>query len=191
MKSGNDIRWLLALVGCVAVLLGAGCGSDKQGKELPRAVARALEAQLQSVQNRLDDGSAGACRDIVSGSSPNTDAVNRILDGLPTDVDSDLRNATRDSFDRLFQLVDQKCAAIRPPTDTNTDTTPTETDTAPTETNTTPTDTNTTPTNTTPTTTSPNDGQQDGQDGGGTLSPGGGGEAAPSKPKKAKKARRG
>jgi hypothetical protein len=174
----------------VAIATGlAGCGSDKEGKQLPASSASQLEAQLNSIQSRIDNGSVGACDDITGGDEPNTTEVQRVIDRLPNDVDGDLRNAVQNSFDHLFDLVQRECRSLRDQTNTETETTPTETTettTTPTETtdtNTTPTettDTNTTPT--TPTTTSPgNNGNGTGNGNGNSNGNGdGGGAAGPS-----------
>lgn len=141
---------LLALLGaCLAV---AGCGSDDEGEAIPQESAATLEAQLANVQARIDDGSLGACEDVRgSADSSNTQAVEQVLNGLPGDVDQDLRDALAQGFDRLFELVDQRCQELSKAadgSDTPTETsepapdpiiTETETETAP------PPDTNTTP----------------------------------------------
>lgn len=136
----------LALAAC---LLAAGCGSDEEGAGIPRRSAAALENQLDSIQNRFEFGGA-ACTDITDGDDPNTDAVQKVIDGLPADVDSDVRDGLEQGFDRLFQLVGEQCKKPQtetqtetvtepapPPTETETETTPpptTETTPPPTET---------------------------------------------------------
>jgi hypothetical protein len=140
---------LLALGLCLAA---AGCGGDDEGKPIPAATATALQNQLDGVQARLDNGSVGACKDILEGPrGPNLDAVQQLIDGLPDDVDADVSSALEDSFDRLWELVQQECDDREP-----TDTTPTETETE-TEPETTPTETEpeTTPTETEPQETTP------------------------------------
>jgi hypothetical protein len=171
----------------VAIAAGlAGCGSDKEGKQLPPQSASQLEAQLNSIQSRFDVPNGAACSDIADGSDPNTTVVQRVIDSLPSDVDSDLRNAVQQSFDHLFDLVEQECGKKRDQTNTETNTTPTETtttETTPTETTTTettPTETTTTgttPTNTTPTPPSDNgNGNGNGNNGNGN---GNGGASGP------------
>ena len=168
MTTLKRIFTLLAVVACLAA---AGCGSDDEGKQLPRKTVAALDAQLEKVQERLDNGSEGACKDILDAPpdrGPNRDAVQQLLDGLPDDVDPDVREATRESFDNLWSLVESRCEELKPEEPTETQTTPTETQTQPTETETQPTETETQPTDTTPTTpgeeTTPPDG--DGENGG-------------------------
>jgi hypothetical protein len=148
-------------------LVAAGCGGDDEGKPIPAATATQLDAQLDGVQARLDNGTAGACKDILEGPrGPNLEQVNQIIESLPDDVDSDVRSALQDSFDNLWDRVQDKCDELaqkqgQQPTETQT--TPTETET---QTETTPTET--TPTETTPTeTTPPQDEQLPGGEGNG------------------------
>jgi hypothetical protein len=173
------IPLLLALTACLAA---AGCGSDDEGgKQLPANTAAALEDQLNRVQDRLDNGSEGACRDILEGPrGPNRDAVQQLLDGLPNDVDPDVREATQESFDNLWSLVESKCEELKPDepaqTETSAPETPTETQEQPTETTPPPTDTETTPT-TPGEETIPPDG--DGENGGAIPPDGNGGGVGP------------
>jgi hypothetical protein len=135
---------LLALVACLAA---AGCGSDdEEGKPIPRAQVQALETRLSEAQRRLDDGSAGACRDILNDTQP---AVRQILSSIPSSVEPDVRDALSQSFDNLWNLVDEECQNLEPdeqaqPEPTEPDATTTETQTEPTET--TPPETDTEPT---------------------------------------------
>lgn len=149
MTTLKRIALVLSLCACLAA---AGCGSDDEGgKQIPAATAAALEAQLEKVQERLDNGTEGACRDILEAPparGPNRAAVQQLIDGLPNDVDPDVRQALQESFDNLWSLVESKCEDLQAdeptqttPTDTQTDTTPTETETQPTETTPPPTDT--------------------------------------------------
>jgi hypothetical protein len=144
-------RILTTLLLVAATALAAGCGADKETKpSIPADAAQTLEARLAEVQRRFDAG-GGACGDITNDSQP---AVESILASLPSSVDSDVRNALTDSFDRLFELTAQQCDDKQGQTDTTaTDTTET-TDTQTTDTTTTET-TDTTPTETTPTETTP------------------------------------
>ena len=98
---------LLAVALSLAV---AGCGWDEEGKPIPAASATALNNELDGVQARLDQGSAGACRDILEGPrEPNMARVQELIDAMPDDVDSDVRSALEDSFDQLWDLVQQEC----------------------------------------------------------------------------------
>jgi hypothetical protein len=187
------IPLLLALTACLAA---TGCGSDDEGgKELPANTAAALEDQLNRVQDRLDNGSEGACRDILEGPrGPNRDAVQQLLDGLPNDVDPDVREATQESFDNLWSLVESKCEELKPDepaqTETSTPETPTETQEEPTETTPPPTDTETETTPTTPgEETIPPDG--DGENGGAIPPDGNGGGVGPGAVKEEKKEEKG
>jgi hypothetical protein len=173
---------LLALIG--ACLAAAGCGADEEGAPIPADSAATLQNQLNSVEGRILDGSVGACEDVSEAvGESNTDAVQQAIDGLPGDVDQDVRDALQQGFDRLFELVQERCAELAEQQETDTETTPevppeTETETTdttetfPTETETTPTDTTEEPTTpTTPETPSDEGGEGDEQ-GGGILAPG-------------------
>ena len=168
---------LLALAAFVGF---AGCGGDDEGAPIPSATATALNTELDRVQARIDQGSAGACRDVLEGPrGPNKARAQQLIDSMPDDVDSDVRSALQDSFDRLWELVEQECddkaqqekdEQDQQPEETAPETTPTETtppETTPTE---------TTPPETTPTSPEeeilPNDG--DGDSGGGVPGNGNG-----------------
>ena len=144
-------------------LVAAGCGGDDEGKPIPAATATQLDSQLDGVQARLDNGTAGACKDILEGPrGPNLEQVNQIIQSLPDDVDSDVRSALQDSFDTLWDRVQDKCDELAQKQEQQQ---PTETQTTPTETET---QTETTPTETTPTeTTPPQDEQLPGGEGNG------------------------
>ena len=103
---------LVMLLG--ACLAAAGCGSDDEGDPIPQDSAAALQSQLNNVQERLDNGSVGACEDILSGPrGPNVDAVEQAISQLPEGVDADVRSALEDGFNRLFTLVEDRCNEIR------------------------------------------------------------------------------
>jgi hypothetical protein len=136
-------------------LVAAGCGGDDEGKPIPADTATALDAQLNGVQARLDNGTAGACKDILEGPrGPNLEQVNQIIESMPDDVDSDVRSALQDSFDNLWDRVQDKCDELAQKQEEQQ---PTETQTTPTETET---QTETTPTETTPTETTPPEDEQ-------------------------------
>jgi hypothetical protein len=184
------IPLLLALTACLAA---TGCGSDDEGgKELPAEQAAQLEAQLDIVQRRLDNGSEGACKDILEAGDANDQAVADILSSLPNDVDPDVRDATAESFDNLWSLVESKCEELKPDepaqTETSAPETPTETQEQPTETTPPPTDTETTPT-TPGEETIPPDG--DGENGGAIPPDGNGGGVGPGAVKEKKKEEKG
>jgi hypothetical protein len=167
---------LLALLVLGVVL--AGCGGDKEGKPLPAAQVQLLNGRLDEAERRLADGSEGACKDILDDTQPE---VARIIDSLPDDVDADVRDALTESYDNLWNLVDDRCQEIadqsKPePTQTQT----TETQTTQTQTTQTEPDTQTETTATEPDAAPlPNDGNGDGDGGipgtgnGGGVSPGG------------------
>jgi hypothetical protein len=101
---------MLLAVGVAA----AGCGSDDEGDPIPQDSAAALQSQLDNVQERLDNGSVGACEDILSGPrGPNVDAVDQAISQLPEGVDADVRSALEDGFNRLFTLVEDRCNELR------------------------------------------------------------------------------
>jgi hypothetical protein len=100
------ITGFLAIAACLAAV---GCGSDDEGAGIPPDAASALERQLDSIQNRFEFPGGAACADITDGDDPNTTAVQQTIDGLPDDVEQDVRDALQQGFDRLFQLVDEEC----------------------------------------------------------------------------------
>jgi hypothetical protein len=128
---------LVLLLG--ACLAAAGCGSDDEGEPIPADLAAALQSQLDNVQARLDNGSVGACDDILSGPrGPNTDAVNQAIADLPDGVDEDVRSALQDGFDQLFTLVEERCNELREDTESQQPTETTEEPPVVTETETVP-----------------------------------------------------
>jgi hypothetical protein len=157
----------------VLAAFAAGCGSDDEGQPIPPRFATALENRLDRIADAVADGSPEGCQTALDVDPQ----VQQIIDTLPRDVDTQVRDGLTRSFDHLFELVAQECnerdRTETETTPTETETTPTETETTPTETETTPTETTTTPT--TPTTpevpTTPEDG---GNDGGGAEVPGAG-----------------
>jgi hypothetical protein len=179
----RHISLLLALGACLAA---AGCGSDEEkGGPIPAAQATELQARLDETQNRLDNGSEGACKDILDDTMPE---VGNILDGLPNSVDPDVRDALEQSFDNLWSLVESECQDLKP--DEPAQTTPAEPETTPTETQ-----TETTPTETTPpetdTETNPEDAPlpDDGNGDSGGAVPDTGGGAGPGATKLKKQAK--
>ena len=103
---------LLVLLG--ACLAAAGCGADDEGEPIPTESAALLQSQLDNIEARIQNGSVGACEDVLSGPrGPNVDAVNQAIGDLPNDVSEDVRAGLQDGFDRLFQLVDERCTELR------------------------------------------------------------------------------
>jgi hypothetical protein len=104
------LRATTSLILALAAGLAAGCGSDddQSGEPIPPDQAAALQRQLESIENRFQFG-GDACADITGNADPNTTAVRSVLDSLPQEVDSDLRDSLEQSFDRLFELVQEQC----------------------------------------------------------------------------------
>jgi hypothetical protein len=104
-------RATITLILALAAGLVAGCGGDDDGGEpIPADQAAALQRQLESIENRFQSG-GGACADITGNTDPNTTAVRSVLDSLPQDVDPEVRDALEQSFERLFELVQEQCDA--------------------------------------------------------------------------------
>ena len=179
------ISLLLALAACLAA---AGCGSDDEGgKPIPAAQADQLRNQLDIVQARLDNGSEGACKDILDAEDANDDAVTQILNSLPSGVDPDVRDALEESFDNLWSLVESECNDLKPNEPTETQTTPPEATT--TEETTPPETTETTPPppeTTTPPDTAPLPNDGNGNSGGAVPPEGTGGGVGPGAAKEKK-----
>ncbi len=156
---------------CLAlVALAAGCGADDEGEPIPPRFAIALENRLDRIEQAISEGSLEACQQALDLDP----GVQQIVDSVPEDVEAEVRDALRRSFDRLFDLVGREC---NDRDQTETETTPTETETTPTETETIPTETVTTPTETTTVPTTPEPPPTtipDGSDGGGAEAPGDG-----------------
>ncbi len=103
---------LLALLG--VCLAAAGCGADDEGEPIPAESAALLQSQLDNIEARIQNGSVGACEDVLGGPrSPNMEPVEQAIADLPDDVDEDVRTGLEDGFDRLFQLVDERCTELR------------------------------------------------------------------------------
>jgi hypothetical protein len=167
---------MLAALACGLALVVAGCGSDEEGKGIPKSSVADLERSLDSVQNRVEAGPA-ACNEVTEGGDTDVAVVQSKIDALPSDVDKDVKNALQQSFDHLWNLVKDECAKTQTETETTpTETTPTVTETTPTVTETTPTET--TPTQTTTTPSNDNKGKDKNKDNSGNGN-GGGGKAAP------------
>jgi hypothetical protein len=127
---------ITAIALALAAPLAAGCGGDdeQEGQPIPAEQAAALERQLESIENRFQFG-GDACADITGNEDPNTTAVENVLASLPQNVDPDVRDSLEQSFDRLFQLVEEQCDEEKgQETETEAAPPPPETDTEPTET---------------------------------------------------------
>ena len=102
-------RATTTLILALAAGLAAGCGSDDEGGEpIPADQAAALQRQLESIENRFQFG-GDACTDITGNTDPNTTAVRSVIDSLPQNVDPDVRDSLEQSFERLFELVQEQC----------------------------------------------------------------------------------
>lgn len=155
----NGVGRLLPLA-LFAAFLGA-CGSDEEGEPIPQGIAGDVETQLELIQNRVDNGSPGACADIEKSDDGGTFAeVDRQVEAIPEDVDADVVDALRQSVERLKELVRQECDEISEKTETTEE----PTDIPPVE----EVPTITVPPETTPTETVP----EDEQDGGTEIPPG-------------------
>ena len=173
--NGRDNTWgkrSLAALACGAALLAAGCGSDKEGKQLPQSSVTDLDTSLNSIERRFRLGD-GACQDITQGNDTDVAAVRNKLDALPANVDKDVRDALEESFNHLFDLVRDECKAKTETNTTPTETVPTVTETVPTQTETTHTETTPTQTTTTPAPQKKGKGKGGDNGGGGAAAPGG------------------
>ncbi len=149
---------LLTFSLCLLLLTLAACGGEDPGKGVPSSIARGLLQELASVERRIDQGSVGACEDVLNDSVP---TIQRQLDSLPQATDPELRSALDASFAKLRTLSEQECderrqqAEDRKRETETTPTIPTPTETAP------PPTTETTPPPTTDTTPKPDKGDED------------------------------
>jgi TolA-binding protein len=175
---------LLVLSLLLATLALAACGGDDKGQGIPQGTASELLSELASVQNRLDQGSVGACEDVIDESVP---AIQKKLDSLPEKTDAELRSALEDSVTNLRTLSEQTCDDRRQEAEDKKQTTTTETTPPPATTENEPPPTTTTETEppTTETTPKPKPAPKpknngDGNNGNGNGNGGGGGAKAPS-----------
>ncbi|MDQ3647694.1 MAG: hypothetical protein M3433_03760 [Actinomycetota bacterium] len=104
------MRLLTLLSLCLLALALAACGGDDPGEGVPSSTAQSLLAELGAVERRLDQGSVGACEDVLNQSVP---AIQRRLDSLPGATDPQLRSALDDSFATLRTLSEQECDTRR------------------------------------------------------------------------------
>jgi hypothetical protein len=147
-------------------LLGAGCGGDEKGEPIPADQRAQILSRLDEAERRLDDGSQGACQDILNDTEPEVDNV---VATLPDDVDADHRQRLEDGLTRLWELVTSECEQLETQ-ETDPETTPEPAPPPPEETETQP----------LPTTPEPEPDEGDEGDGGGGEEGGGGGGAPPS-----------
>ena len=101
----------LALAACSAVI--AACGGDEEGEPIPQDLAASMQQQLDNIRGQIENGTLGACEDILSSETDATFAtLQREAQQVPSDVDSDLRDALEQSIDRLRELVQQECDSL-------------------------------------------------------------------------------
>ena len=133
-------RHLAALSVGAALLVSAGCGSEEEkGEPLPADAVTAIDRRLVEVQRRYDaaveDNIVGACQDIENDSYK---VIDKTVEGLPDDVDEDVRDALEESVARLKDLTREGCSDVRPTRTEPEETTPPETEPPPTVTETVP-----------------------------------------------------
>jgi septal ring-binding cell division protein DamX len=103
---------LLAVLGACLAL--SACGADDESEPIPAESAEVLLRQLDSIQARIEEGSVGACEDVLgSPTDPNVEPVEQAIADLPSDVSQDVRTGLEDGFNQLFELVDERCAELR------------------------------------------------------------------------------
>lgn len=126
---------------CLPILALTGCGSDEEGKPIPRSSVDRFNTRLDEISSRFEAG-GGACNDLEKSRRD----VDNELERLPEDVDQDVRQALEESFDHLFERAiadcDDEVEAPEPappiqqptaPPPTQTEETPPETQTQPQE----------------------------------------------------------
>jgi hypothetical protein len=104
-RTNRHLALAAFLVALAAGALAAGCGADDEGDPIPANIADQLQTRLDEIQRRFDVG-GGACGDIENDSKP---AVEQLVASVPNDVDADVRQALRESVDRLFELTAEQC----------------------------------------------------------------------------------
>jgi outer membrane murein-binding lipoprotein Lpp len=103
-------------------IAGCGSGDEKPKASIPAADVAKLNERLDRLQKQLDVG-GGACADITNETRP---VIESDLQALPESVDADTRKALNESFERLFQLVDEQCDTSTKPPPTQTQETQTQ-----------------------------------------------------------------
>jgi hypothetical protein len=96
----------LALAACSALL--AACGGDEEGEPIPQDIADNAVATLDDIQAQIENGSVGACEDILEPGQ-NYEELAGTVQRVPQRVDADIRDALDRSVDRLRELVQQEC----------------------------------------------------------------------------------
>ncbi len=147
--TANSRIW--AFVALSMALAGAGCGGSEKPALIPRADAAYLQTQLDDLNGRVQ------ARDCLKAKRGNIVRLQRRIDGLPDNIDTNVSSALSDSVDNLSDLVNTNCKQRpkpkpKPPL-TPVPIAPSPTTTTPSTTTTTPQPTTTTPSTTTPKTT--------------------------------------
>jgi hypothetical protein len=117
---------ILALLAAAASLAVAGCGSDDNEGDLSSDDAANLLGQLEEVQANVDVGSCFVAAD-------EADILIADIEELPSDIDSDLREALERGADQLRTLVEDPEQCERPTTIETTTEEPTTTEETQTE----------------------------------------------------------
>jgi hypothetical protein len=139
---------LLALRASAALAAAvAGCGDSEPEPSIPLSDAETLVGSLQSIEANVD---AGSC----TVAAADVQELQDQIESLPSEVNSDVKNALQEGALNLGDLVDEECQREEPTTteETTTEETTTEEPTTTEETTTTP------PTTTLPPPTTPDDG---------------------------------
>ncbi len=149
--TANSRIW--AFVALSMALAGAGCGGSEKPALIPRADAAYLQTQLDDLNGRVQ------ARDCLKAKRGNIVRLQRRIDGLPDNIDTNVSSALSDSVDNLSDLVNTNCKQRpkpkpkpKPPL-TPVPIAPSPSTTTPSTTTTTPQPTTTTPSTTTPKTT--------------------------------------
>jgi hypothetical protein len=181
MPRGRPIAACLAAL--TAALLGLGCGSsDSGGADIPPETAAAINAKLDEVEKRFEDGKCEG-----SGSAESSlGSLREAVDGeLLADADEGFVADLNELLDHLAGLISEKCnpedeeePTTDPTTTETTDTVPETTDTVPETTETTETTTTTTDTTRNTTTTTTTEPPNPPTNPGGGVVPGGGNDRA-------------
>jgi hypothetical protein len=159
---------LAAMLGVVAALL-VSCGGST-AKLIPTANAGPLQSDFEAIAHAAETGSGNCAATEAAIAKTEGD-----FNGLPTSVDTGLRETLRNGIDNLRSHALALCAQPLAQTTATNTTTKTTTPTTTTPTTTTPPTTTPTQTTTTPTTT-PIPTEPTPEAGGGTAAPGGGEE---------------
>lgn len=160
---------LLAVSAAAAVVVA--CGESDPEPSIPLEDAEALAARIDEIRANVDNGSCLVAVD-------RTDDLIAEINGLPDDVDQDVKNALAEGANNLKELIEDPEQCEQPEETTTEETTTEETTTEETETQETTTE-ETQPTTPTQQTTPTQPGQPGGGQGGGSGGTGGSGGVGP------------